>query len=739
MAENNANIPGLPENNPIFTGTIPKTFFCIICKDNNLSPNLSVTKCGHKYHRSCINTYLQSHHKCPFENCQAELHYSDLTKIRKNKKIDYGKNTERVLRSHRMYKPNTIMYEDVNTTNLMLELREAEKTIEALRNGQKDTLSEPQNLNSVQIPPDDNNISVQSVENHNLNSTSQNIPVTINPIPTTFPNLNFPPLNTNNRPNFNSSNNSEYRTLPNSNNNIPTQLNSSNQNNSTATINTVENFINSVQTRYLNSNSNSQNQINNPTSHIPTSVNLNLNSVNPNLNNNISNNPVSNFSNQNFNAQNNRNIPNSNSHFNSSIHNNSNLIHSNSHNSNLNSNLQNANTNFPNSQNNNSNPNPSLNNNVSIDQISQMIESSVERILSRLSLNNNVNSNPLLVNNNSPSNSNFHTPQIPIASNLNTNNNNFPDLSIASSNFHTSSYQIRVTNILQSWNIKFDGSDTGLSVEEFIYRIKSLTADYLNNDFHLLSKHLHILLNGKARDWYWRYRKQVANLNWNNLCTELRYQYKDFKTASDIKQQIRTRKQREGESFQIFFDDIIRMSDRLPIPLEEEELIEIVSRNLLPEIRKEMLYVNIISINQLRKLCFMRENLLQEEKEIRRSQQFSRTNQNVRRNVYAIDCVEDVGNVDNVDSEEFNCSSRQETNTDMQVSAINNVPRKLICANCDKEGHHWQNCLAERRVFCYGCLAKNVYKPQCPKCNPKRSENSTQGAFNATKMYPKNN
>ena len=78
----------------------------------------------------------------------------------------------------------------------------------------------------------------------------------------------------------------------------------------------------------------------------------------------------------------------------------------------------------------------------------------------------------------------------------------------------------------------------------------------------------------------------------------------------------------------------------------------------------------------------------------------------------------------------------QETDVDMQVSAINSQ-RKLICANCDKEGHHWQNCLAERRVFCYGCLAKGVYKPQCKKYNPPRSENLPQGTLNGTPMYPK--
>ena len=118
--------------NPNPTGPIPKTF-CTICKDINKSPNLSITKCGHKFHMSCIHTFLQSNHKCPVDTCGTEIHYSDLTIIRKNKKIYYVKNTERVLRSYRMYKPTTVLYDNVNSTNLMTELREAEKTIQELR------------------------------------------------------------------------------------------------------------------------------------------------------------------------------------------------------------------------------------------------------------------------------------------------------------------------------------------------------------------------------------------------------------------------------------------------------------------------------------------------------------------------------------------------------------------------------------------------------------------------------
>jgi len=39
----------------------------------------------------------------------------------------------------------------------------------------------------------------------------------------------------------------------------------------------------------------------------------------------------------------------------------------------------------------------------------------------------------------------------------------------------------------------------------------------------------------------------------------------------------------------------------------------------------------------------------------------------------------------------------------------------LVCWNCRAEGHRYQECISEIRVFCYGCGAANTYKPSCSK------------------------
>lgn len=44
----------------------------------------------------------------------------------------------------------------------------------------------------------------------------------------------------------------------------------------------------------------------------------------------------------------------------------------------------------------------------------------------------------------------------------------------------------RITMIIQNWNIKFDGSLQGISVDEFLYRVRVLTLEHFNNDFSLI-------------------------------------------------------------------------------------------------------------------------------------------------------------------------------------------------------------------------------------------------------------
>lgn len=257
----------------------------------------------------------------------------------------------------------------------------------------------------------------------------------------------------------------------------------------------------------------------------------------------------------------------------------------------------------------------------------------------------------------------------------------------------------KITSIINNWNLKFDGSSTGLSIEEFLYRVNTLTKETFNNDFSIICRNLNILLTGKAREWYWRYHKTVPVIRWEDFCSEIRSQYKVMKSSFDLKEEMRNRKQKSGESYDSFFDSLQTIADRLSIPMNEAEFIEIIVRNLRPDIRQDLLYVPIRSLSHLRKLVQMRENFLNDE--------YVRRTLVPRNQVMGFHQRKQVAEVE----EEID-----EPGLDPMVNAVHKSESTFKCWNCDNNGHSWQDCLEDRTIFCYGCGTKNVYKPQCPKC-----------------------
>lgn len=376
---------------------------------------------------------------------------------------------------------------------------------------------------------------------------------------------------------------------------------------------------------------------------------------------------------------------------------------------------------------NNSNNTPmrSVNNSIDYTVINRMIESSISRVLGNLNIhagnsnNTNVNGNRseiqsqhshninrnIHVSDNETSQPNIqpsHQPPFVYTSNIQLDAGNRTPVSHDSVTLRAD----KITSIIKNWNIKFDGSAQGLSVDEFLYRIRSLTADNFDNDFSIICRNLTILLTGKALAWFWRYHKQVATVVWDDFCVALRYQFKDFKTDFDIREELRNRKQKPNESFELFYESVSTMIDRLSTPISEEDLIEILTRNLRPEIRHELLYVPILSIAHLRKLVQMRENLFNDE--YARRNIFNKSHQQIPR--------KSVSEIEHCDVK-LPCLTEIEK---LSVDAVNHTYIPPKCWNCSESGHLWEDCLKERTIFCYGCGAKNTYKPNCLKCTTKR-------------------
>ncbi|XP_046869353.1 uncharacterized protein LOC124461998 [Drosophila willistoni] len=241
----------------------------------------------------------------------------------------------------------------------------------------------------------------------------------------------------------------------------------------------------------------------------------------------------------------------------------------------------------------------------------------------------------------------------------------------------------RISQVISSWKLRFNGK-SGISVDEFIYRAEAMTHQALEGNFVVLSRYVSNLFEGNASEWFWRYHKKVSHIKWLDLCRALREQFKDERTDQHIKAAISKRRQGDKESFDEFYEAIVTLADKLSTPLPEIELLEHLRANLLPDIQHELLYESIASVSKLRQLVRTRETFMQ----------------TVRKplSVPPRPMPRRVVNAVSIQTEE---ESEAEDELPV-VEAVN-----LVCWNCDTAGHPYQECVAERRVFCYGC-SQNV-------------------------------
>lgn len=261
----------------------------------------------------------------------------------------------------------------------------------------------------------------------------------------------------------------------------------------------------------------------------------------------------------------------------------------------------------------------------------------------------------------------------------------------------------KVSQIIYNWKLKFTGGSKSLPVENFIYRVEALTKQTLSGNFTILCMNASSLFDDKAADWFWRFHKTFPNFRWNDLCKALKEQYKDSRTDVDLRELIRDRKQKSGEAFDHFYESVVELVDRLAQPLPDRTLVEILRRNLLPEIQHEILNMSIDTIAELRDICRRREFFLQDMR--RRHGVPSTKPVHFQKRLSEVECMDDPA---------------VEIPQNEEILEIN-----LKCWNCRKAGHRYQDCLEDRSVFCYGCGEPQTYKPNCKNCSGSKNFHAT--------------
>lgn len=261
---------------------------------------------------------------------------------------------------------------------------------------------------------------------------------------------------------------------------------------------------------------------------------------------------------------------------------------------------------------------------------------------------------------------------------------------------------------IHQWSLRFDGGPDSLDAEDFLFRVERQAELYEVSQGALVIG-FGELLRGRAEQWYWTFQRQYGNITWLDLTTAFLRRFSPHReTDYALRSKIEARKQRSGEPFQNFCQDIEALASRLTIRMPQAELVEILQRNMHMNLRKALWRERVHYVDELIRICTDYERLCKEEEA-----------QHRRYRVHEVAYETD---------NQINGFGRSE-----QVEGIRRAEDLTICFNCKEMGHRHPQCrVPQNHIFCVWCGADGVLSGNCRNC----AENYPRGGPAAVTRPP---
>lgn len=258
---------------------------------------------------------------------------------------------------------------------------------------------------------------------------------------------------------------------------------------------------------------------------------------------------------------------------------------------------------------------------------------------------------------------------------------------------------------IYQWGMSFDGGANGLDASDFIFRVEQQARLYGVSPQALVLGFGN-LLRDRAAQWYWTSQRQFGYVNWEDLKAAFIRRYSPHRdTDHDIRSKIESRKQQVGESFNDFCQDLEALAVRLVWRMSENELIEVLRRNMTMSLRKALWRERVYTVDELLICCNEYERLCLEEDRVEKRQRGMRVNEVSYDAMYGYDV--------------HATYQGQGGDPVEQVEAIGgpgNRSDNIICWNCKDIGHSFAQCrVPQKTIFCFTCGMSGVLKAQCPK------------------------
>lgn len=239
--------------------------------------------------------------------------------------------------------------------------------------------------------------------------------------------------------------------------------------------------------------------------------------------------------------------------------------------------------------------------------------------------------------------------------------------------------QATVITQLRRWGYQFDGRDP-LS---FLDQVEELKEGYGLTDQQIF-KGLTVLLKGAARVWYRNNKHRWTT--WQHFITSFRRHYLPAGYQRQARMDAYGRKQRRGETFDAFLEDLQTLIRRAGGMTESEEL-ELIYENMHASLQ---LYIHLEQVENI-------EDLTERVARCERLERRQRADEPTR--------PESAGRTNN--------------------GALTPYDKSEHCWRCKQRGHTRATCKRPAKKFCSQCGKDGVFTKEChpPPENYRRSDN----------------
>lgn len=327
---------------------------------------------------------------------------------------------------------------------------------------------------------------------------------------------------------------------------------------------------------------------------------------------------------------------------------------------------------------------------------------------------------------------------------------------------------------IHKWKIRYDGSDSGRHLMEFLREIEfnARSEGFTKRELYNAAYHL---FGGKARSWFMEVNAQNELGTWDNLVCELKREFLPPDIDYQYERQAHLRKQGARERFQDYYLEMTRIFRNMTVSLDETKKFQILFRNLRSEYKSAMLAANITTIPKMREFGKSFDSInwqwfTRTDRDTGRTQRYERQvneigegkkrpadaekpwnkgdrfkreftnsnrpasfknhqqNQNSKPNPpSAANKTADQKQEPHVSKPDYQKPGPSRNLNTMEKILKSYVPmKKGTCFNCHHFGHNFSQCQQEKQIFCEICGFPGFSLKECPYCLSKNTDKTAQ-------------